>query len=328
MRKFIIRCNQDRDSGFGHFSRCLNLARFIKANLGHDVVFYGNYDSFAVSLLKHYCLPFEIKSEKPRFSLPEPLTLNEFTDIITDSYLINQGYIDELVSHPIRTIFIDDTCELDFSGVELVINFRVSASSFHYGSNNIALGPKYFIHKPELLRVREKNEATKKEQRMVNILLFFGGGQNYLGVDKIIIDYLMSLNEYANITLIKNDFAEYNDSKYDKLVKQKPTFDIEYLYYHSDFVINGGGLTKYECCYCLIPSASLSTTDLQYKDSQILDKNNLLVNLGMVENLDVDELKEKLNDFLFNKAIKNRIIESSNVHFDENSMRNLALFLN
>ena len=52
---FLIRCDANKNNGFGHFSRCLNLARGIKHKLPKaKIVFLGDYDNIPTQLIEKY----------------------------------------------------------------------------------------------------------------------------------------------------------------------------------------------------------------------------------------------------------------------------------
>lgn len=323
-QKILFRCDQNILSGFGHFSRCLNLARAIKNEGNRQVTFIGNYDLFALKLLNEYRINFfEISSVD--FSYFNYNLFNEYTHIVVDSYLFKQDFIDKITKLSLHTIFIDDTGQLNFTKADLVINFRVGAETFKYDSKLVALGPSYFIYKNELEFVRE-NRLIRKDVK--KILLFFGGVNNLSEIIKLIIEIIQNLNPKIEITLITKDFNDFDDKKYDSIIKHLPTFDIENYYENADLVINGGGLTKYECCYCLIPSASISTTQLQYEDSLILEKNSLLCNLGYLKDLNLDFLKTKIVSFINNAEERNLLIEASKKSFKKKSLNKLITLFN
>ena len=99
MDSFLIRCDANRNNGFGHFSRCLNLARGIKHKLPKaKIVFLGDYDNVPTQLIEKYNMV-----KKPLFDLinEEVNFARGFDYFILDSYYIDQNYIDQYCEEPI-----------------------------------------------------------------------------------------------------------------------------------------------------------------------------------------------------------------------------------
>ena len=118
---FLIRCDANKNNGFGHFSRCLNLARGIRHKLPKArIVFLGDYDNVPTQLIEKYNMV-----KKPLFDLinEEVNFARGFDYFILDNYFINQSYINLYCKEPIKFIKIDDFNDLNLEQVEVVVNF-------------------------------------------------------------------------------------------------------------------------------------------------------------------------------------------------------------
>ena len=106
-KEFLFKCDCNEESGFGHFSRCLNLARWLllKDN-DFEITFLGDYNAFALLLLNKYTLDYLVASKEYSFD-PEPITLkaSEYHTLICDSYLINQEFVDTLTNQNFKSVF-------------------------------------------------------------------------------------------------------------------------------------------------------------------------------------------------------------------------------
>ena len=73
---FRVDCNSK--TGFGHFSRCLNLARTFKHyHQGVNITFVGNYNGFSLNLLRFYNIKCE-SIELDDFSIVFPSIVDCF----------------------------------------------------------------------------------------------------------------------------------------------------------------------------------------------------------------------------------------------------------
>ncbi|MBH1964884.1 MAG: hypothetical protein I8H77_11145 [Comamonadaceae bacterium] len=73
---------------------------------------------------------------------------------------------------------------------------------------------------------------------------------------------------------------------------------IESVYAQSDFVISGGGLTKYECAYAGITNACLSLTDLQDQDTREMAAQGLTLDLGPAETSEIARVRGRIHEFI------------------------------
>jgi spore coat polysaccharide biosynthesis predicted glycosyltransferase SpsG len=315
----LFRCDQNYKSGFGHFSRCLNLARHLSLFNNVNVTFLGNYSDFSKSLLNNYKLKHLEVSELEFENVHEDI-IGKYSHIVLDSYFITQTYLDKVCVLDVKTIFIDDTCILDFSGVDLVINFRVGAEvMFSYKSRYEALGEQYFIYKPEFERLREN--ATFNS-RVKKVLLFFGGINLEVSFYVEIVNLIKEIDSNIVVFLISDKLELVMDN----VVLLKPTFEIENYLEDIDVIINGGGLMKYEGVFCKIPSVTFSNTELQYEDTVVLESKNVVYNLGFIENVFENKgfLKKKLLRFVNEPKLRYEIFKKSGTIFNINSIDNIV----
>lgn len=303
-----VRCDANHVSGFGHVSRCVSLARHIRTALPQArIEFIGDYSPFAIEVIQGN--GFDAKTNLEGFKSVSEHIFEKADWIILDSYLYKQDYLNELNSLGKKTIVIDDECLLDFSDVDWVWNFRFGAEEFPYSSKNKALGSNYFITKPEFYDLRNRRH-TNNDTQSKNVLLFFSGSDPTLTHPIAEKTATILLESYPRVRILYISKKDLNVPKSfrDRIEIIEPTIYIEQIYERADLVINGGGLTKYETAFCMIPSASVSLTELQYEDSKYLEKIGILYNLGLVDDFDEQTFKDQLIRFVSNNSLHAKMI--------------------
>ena len=297
--RVLFRCDGNAATGLGHLSRCVNLARYLQREApATQNVFWGNYDDFSVSLLARYGLP--------TLSAPLPGNDNEgitltrnvcaaFDVLLLDNYGIDQHYINGLKQQPFRLALIDDDQRHNLRGADLVICIRSGAEVLDYGARHQLLGPSFTLVKPELHPIRERNLALFPERPIKRILVFLSGGQ--LGMN-ILPTVLKALDTRGLEVSYLASRALLTSPPYARHIALTP--GIEAIYAETDFVICGGGLTKYECAYAGISNACISLTTLQDEDTKIMATQGFTLDLGRAEDIKSSRLHDQIAEFINN----------------------------
>jgi len=325
MMRILFRCDANVENGYGHFSRCLNIARgiiFFKHDI--ELVFVGDYSSKAQSHLLKYEITF---IDFTQHTQDNSNNLKVFTNgvdvIILDSYKITQQYIDALCQKLYRIVVIDDFYKFDLSKVDLVINFCIDAIKHDYLSKDQALGVDYFPYKPELKTVREAKIANAVSAEVKRILVCIGGYDIHNVGDKIVyhldtmftnrdIIYLSSHKNSPSIKLLNNNLnvLPFSDA-------------LEDIYCDIDISITGGGLTKYESAYCCIPNGNIPQTVDELSDSIFFENENLSFRLSEAFNFDLIQFNKSLRNLL-SFDVRNRLVKSDCDKFNTNSLLNVV----
>ncbi len=324
-KRFLFRCDADQKNGFGHFSRCLNLARGIKTKYpSADLSFFGNFNEFATNLLKNYQIDQILIP--PRLNNDHKYQLGiakEYDYFVLDSYLIEQDYIDCFSNQSFKFVKIDDFNDLNLEEVDLTVNFCFQAHKFSYLSKKVCLGVSYFPVREELKSIRIKNEKYLNET-IEKIVIFIGGADHYNVGEKVII----SLDEMFSNIKINLITSKPSNNHFETLhsndISCLPVIpEIETYLADADMVVTGGGLTKYECAYCGIPNASLTQTSDVYAEAQSFAEAGLTYDLGMA----VDFEKQKIiNDItrLSSFSLRKTMVAHCNENFILNSTQNFV----
>lgn len=320
--KVVFRVDANPDSGFGHFSRCLSLARTWLNMLEHtEIAFVGNYTEFAIGLFNQYHIAYKL-IEEPDYSNLHNHLLIDANIVVFDSYNLTQQQLEIIVKSPYKSILIDDDCKLDYKGIDAVVNFRFDAEKmYHYKSNNQYLGTNYFLIKPEIVALRKINES-KTVHPVNNILLFFGGG---FSNENFLVNLIKFINKelpHVKPKLIYSSPLKQVDYpiNYEYV---KPTLHIEKLLEKTDLIINGGGLIKYEATFALIPTATISTTSLQFKDSVILEQFGVHNNAGLIDSFSMEIIYNKLSTIIHNEVYRKNLVNKCREEYTDNPTLNL-----
>jgi spore coat polysaccharide biosynthesis predicted glycosyltransferase SpsG len=295
--RLLFRCDCEGMTGFGHFSRCLSLARTLTESYGTKVTFCGRFDGFAKKALQHYGMTNHEAHALGYSEQDVSKTLamgKEFDALIVDSYDVDSSYVSGLASQSCKLIFIDDMHLMDFAGADMVINFRAGSESLTYGAKRVALGLEYLVVKPELQKLRMANLGKSKRQ-INNVLVFFSGRDaSPAMLGQAIVMTRMAMPD-VSLSYIKNGspIEGLQDIRH---MPFQP--EIEELYAEADLIVTGGGLVKYESAYCDIPNIALSQTALQDMDTKILASRYLTHDLGMAEDFDLSVVADKLKQFV------------------------------
>lgn len=298
--RILFRCDGGQTHGLGHLTRCLSLARSVLAESPQaQVAFWGNYDNFARSLLTQHGMT-ELTTPVPANgadSIASTRTVCAGFDVLVlDSYTIDQHYIDGLKQQPFRLALIDDDQRHDLVSADLVVCFRAGAQRLDYGSRQQLLGTSYLLVKPELRVLREHNLSFPPDRAIERVLVFLSGSS--AGAE-----HLPTVLQALDSTGIEVAYLSPGEPRSHIQTRARHlalTPTIESVYAQADFVICGGGLTKYECAYAGIANACLSLTALQDEDTQAMAAQGLTLDLGLAATLNPTHLRRQIVGFMRN----------------------------
>jgi spore coat polysaccharide biosynthesis predicted glycosyltransferase SpsG len=322
--KVAFRVDANYLSGFGHFSRCLNLYRTWQlSGAANEVHFIGNYKEFASQVLTNYnvaCTHINCRDYSELYERK----LSNYDAVVFDSYFITQNTIRLITKQEFKSILIDDECLHDYTGIHITINFRFDAEKLYsYNSYNQLLGKQYFVVKPEIVELRKANENVQHND-IRKVLVFLGGAFYDI---KFIAELIREINyalPQAEVLFIGSDYIPPT-CRYTLI---KPTFDIENLLANADVVINGGGIMKYEASFALVPTASFSTTPLQREDSKILASYHAHYDLGPLDQTGKADIFKNLRYFLLNDNVRKNLIQANKKNYLNNPTQNLINNIN
>lgn len=320
MSKFFIRVDANKNIGFGHFYRCLELAKeFVNKNV------------IPVFILKHYAK-----------SVIEIIEANDFEYelLAFNSKTTNReevSYIKKLKkAHNARVIFLDIDHKLykedntayeiylkevdsffytimfgDFSPIkfypDMIIVPYVGAQVYHSelenSLNKKLLGEEYFILRKEFLNYKKEYSIREK---VSNIVVTMGGSNPSFSIEKA-IESIIQTSFIGECTIIVGKEAKID---FNGLVEKMKSTPIEFSFVYnnsrfieyllkSDIVFTNSGLTKYETLYLGIPTFTFSINDDHEELMNLFEKETKsIIHLGNVNNLKENVIAEYLEMFI------------------------------
>ncbi|MFW5647493.1 MAG: hypothetical protein ACOCG5_00260 [Candidatus Alkaliphilus sp. MAG34] len=243
MRNIIIRTFGGKDTGYGHYYRCLSLAKAIKLTAKNvHIIFLVNKELH--SLIQTTGFNFIISND-----LNDDLRIIENLDVVLfifDSYLGNDGYLRH-IKNSTRLMLIDDNNDIyDSSIPNIIYNGNIHAEGLGYKyikEQTRLLGPEYLIMKEEYWG--NKIPLFSKD----GVLITTGGTDEY-GIVLNIMNGIKGLD--INVRIIIGPGYRNN---YIKEIKKNKTQNMELIHKPSSLkeyidsskiVITAGGSTVYE----------------------------------------------------------------------------------
>lgn len=244
MKRIIIRTLGGKEIGYGHYYRCLSLAKAIKLiDKNIDIIFIINKD--LMSLIENTDFNFIISED-----LTEDMKIIKNLDIdlfIFDSYLGDDNYL-RVIKEKTKLMLIDDNNDIyDSSIPNIIYNGNIHAEKLGY--SNVEgqiklLGPKYLIMKEEYWNGNADENLDKD-----GVLITTGGTDEY-GIALKILKEIKDLNVKVKVIIGPG----YTDD-YIKKIEYIKTNNMELIYKpgslkthisSSKIVITAGGSTVYE----------------------------------------------------------------------------------
>ncbi len=326
----LIACDGNATVGYGHLSRCLNLARALSA-LGQRWAFAGDYDATARGLLDSYGL----RAHTLGLSVPAILHFAASTGaprVLLDSYrLPDAAYVNWPLDGP-RLITFDDFGRTPLVRAALGINFTVGATERAYAlpPERLALGPGYFPVRPELAALRRARQVVN-EVPLRRWLVLLSRSAQALSYVESIVAALGALPEVARIQLVSDTPAPHQAQWASALPAGSPIeLNVshfgppEALYSEADAAITGGGLAKYEAAYLGLPNATRSLTPDQAGETAAFAARGLTLDLGLAsDSATPDALAARLAP-LFSPAYRQRMTMAAKATFAADSLERLA----
>jgi spore coat polysaccharide biosynthesis predicted glycosyltransferase SpsG len=317
--KIIFRVDANNVSGFGHFSRCINLCRTWKTFApAIEAEFLGNYEEFAIKTLQTYQIAYT-PLESPDFSTLLSQSTSKPDLAVFDSYLISQSQLDQLASYNFKSLIVDDSCTLNFEGIFGVLNFRLDANNlYRYNAKHSFLGIEFLVVKPEIVNLRAERRILNDKAE--SLLLSTGGMLTGTRKLSTIVDCIREISAEIKISHIGHVCLGRTDNYHHFF----PNPHIEKYFAECDVALNTGGLIKYESSFSLVPTASFSTTPLQLYDSKILDARGIHYDLGDLESASARNPPPLLADILLRKECRSQLVQNSRSYYHDNPTLHLV----
>lgn len=291
MKKIAIRVLGGKGIGYGHYYRCLSLAKAIRLlNEDIDVLFIINQEleKLMIDTNFEFIVCNDIKEDCKTI---DNLNIDLF---IFDSYLGNDEYLGN-IKEKSKLMLVDDNNDIYDSTIpDIIYNGNIHAEKLGYPNIDgqlRLLGPKYLIMKEEYWD-SDMDKGVEKD----GILVTTGGTDEY-GITLNILKKIKDLDIKIRIII----GLGYMDD-YIKEIEDIKTGDVELIYKPSSLksyissskmVITAGGSTVYEVLSQRSMLSVFSIADNQ--DLICKELNDMGVEyLGKYPNIEYSRLRESL----------------------------------
>lgn len=308
--KAVFRVDGGGNIGFGHIMRCLSLAEGLRERDIQSIFITRDIDSEAKRRIVangHLMerLPPEIDLKEDLNSTINLIKKYQPDLVITDSYEIDQHYLEQLKRLDVTLMSIDDLVDFHFCS-DIVLNQNIGVKVTEYSTERytkLLLGPKYALLRKEL---RDRGRTKEIKEGAENILVSLGGtdpDNQSLKVAKA----LKGLKDDVKVTVIMGPGYQYEkilreEIKTDKrIILTRDPKDIFGLIEKSDIAISAGGSTCYELAYLGVPNIILVLADNQRKIADGLDSYGISINLGWFEDVTEEGIKEAVGELIENR---------------------------
>ncbi|NLL81431.1 MAG: hypothetical protein GX231_03875 [Tissierellia bacterium] len=291
MKTIVFRTLGGKGIGYGHFYRCLSLAKGITFLEKHvNIIFIINEE--LIELIENTSFNYIVSNK-----LNEDLNIIGNMDIdlfILDSYLGSNEYLRK-IKRKTKLMLMDDNNDIyDSTIADILYNGNIYAQNLNYlhvKDQIQLLGSKYLIMKEEYW-VNKQDEYTSKE----GVLVTTGGTDKY-GVITRIIDTIKHLDIKINVVIgpgFNDDYIKEIDDKKPENVDliYKPISLKDYINL-SKIVITAGGSTVYEVLSQKSIPIVFSIADNQDLLCAILNRMGIEY-IGKYPNIDYTKLKPLL----------------------------------
>ncbi len=310
-QSIMILAEGNAEIGMGHVARCLALGREFKIQ-GWDVYFVSNHLE-GIKKIKDNDFDYFSYSkidENERFNeLINIVNIENISLVIVDSYTLSIDFIYKFREcYDGKIAYIDDLNSFLYP-VDIIIHGSVLGQFYQYKNNYnntlILDGLQYNLLRDEFRNLPPKRiEANVKE-----VLLTSGAGDSKNMTTKVINIFIENhLLDTVHLNVIVGS-AFKNIDEINELSKRSNKIKLYFnpksiveLMKRTDVAITAAGSTVYELFATGTPSVAIITALNQKPFVECLEKKELLINGGQIEDLDTGNLLEKLNALMSKSA--------------------------
>jgi len=342
MNKVFFRVDANEVVGFGHFYRCLELAKeFLNKNV-IPVFILKYYTKSVIEVIENHNIQYELLVFNNEIANREEINhikkLKEvhnakvvFLDIdhklYKESIVEYENYLKSIDSF-FYTIMFGDFSPITFYSDMIIVPY-VGAQTYHKSLENVLkkklLGEEYFILRKEFLKYKDKYSLREK---VFNIVITMGGSNPSCSIEKA-VESIMLTSFTGNCTIIVGKEAKID---FEVLVQKMSCSPIEFSFvfnnsnfieylWKSDIVFTNSGLTKYETMYLGIPTFTFSINEDHKELMDLFEKETKsIIHLGNVNSLKENVIAEHLENFILDFDKRKRFSERGKKLIDGNGL--------
>ena len=287
---------KNKQLGFGHIFRCINLAQELsKNNIFFLVEDYGQAKKPIIN--SGFKQIFSLR-QNSNFEDDLKKTINiikkeNINILIIDKYKTQKRYVKKLRNY-VKVVYISDLEKIEFPA-DLIFNGYIGFSNkilYNKFGTKCFIGPSY--------QILHKNFSLKKEpiKKKFKLLVTFGGFDEH-NLVRIFLKNLQKYQQELKIEIILgpgSKLSQLNNLKknFNSLHIIKETKNMYQEIASCEYGLCSGGITSYEFATMHVPFAVVCQVKHQLKTAQQWEKKQVGLNLGLPDK----NLDKKLCNFL------------------------------
>jgi UDP-2,4-diacetamido-2,4,6-trideoxy-beta-L-altropyranose hydrolase len=317
----VFRADSSLNIGTGHIMRCLVLARHLKS-MKNQVSFVcrefpGNLINYIESFgINVYRLPdqeeytssdwLRVPWEQDVNETISKLSMVEIDWFVIDHYGIDKSWEKEIRKVAKKLMVIDDLANREHD-CEILLdqnyhhNFEIRYNHLVDDTCIKCLGPKFALLRDEFIEARKT--LAKKEGRIRNLLVFFGGIDLINETEKALNSIMLIDHNKLEVNVIVGqsnpwksrimELCHENGFKYHCQIN-----NMSEMIAKSDLAIGAGGSTTWER-YCLgLPAITIAVAENQVETAKYCGNLGLDQYLGKSDEVNVESIAQALKNTL------------------------------
>ncbi len=320
MLKVVFRVDASGEVGFGHLSRCINLAEVLRSR-GNEVSFVCRDDeakSFSAledRLFTTVLLPMlsagEVVNQQEDAKQTIQALLGERPEwLIVDTYMLDKVWERLMRPHVAKIAVIEDLSSR-VHDCDLLINQNYSERSatsfakFVPKTCEILLGPRFALIGEHFRRLRELKSMQTPELKRIFV---FCGGSDPQNLTQQVIDEI-SYSELSNVVVDVVVGAQNASFERESAIKLNANVKIHdaggefaRIMSRADLAIGAGGTTSWERMCLGIPSIVVSIAENQNSACEKLGRDGLVNYLGTQSSLKPGAIRDAVIEAKTNVA--------------------------
>jgi len=315
----IIRADAQAAIGTGHVMRCLALAQAWLRQGGRCCFVCKNpLASIAHRITAAGCDLYDLEGDvmiggivdaKATIAHAKTLSANW---LVVDGYQFNAAYQQQIKDAKLSLLFLDDYGHCDFYTADLILNQNIYASESLYSKRSantkLLLGCDYALLREEFRSwIGWKREI---KQVATKLLITLGGGDPDNQTMKV-LQSLKSVDISLQVTVLVGAVNPHR-AELETAVQDLTKHDIQLLHNAtnmpeliaaSDLAICAGGSTNWEMAFLGLPTIIIIVAENQRLIANQLHKQNIAINLGWFETVQIVDIKDRLLHLIQNYGL-------------------------
>ena len=320
-----FRTDASFEIGYGHFFRCINLAKYLIAKNINCKFLISLENEIVKKQLSENDIGFNLVKPYDKFENKNFQNSILILDIKNNFFFKDEElffeYIKNIANNFSRTISFEDY-SLNISSSEIVIIPYYGLKTTFYKLNpkqNLILGSDFFIYDEKIL----KQKTVKVNKVVKNIFLCMGGSDPHLATESL-LEFFAETKYTFNINIVLMTVSKAREKKIHNILKkyrgQYKVHENPINFYDiisdSDIGIISSGLLKYETSKLGLPCISVCVEESHFELMEFFNNDKILINLGYFRNISKINFLNTLDNLIDDISLRKKINQICLEKFD------------